>query len=196
MIRPLKFSDYFSDQACTVDQIVHKLSDLYFRFPASSVVNLFYLKLLQDHDPKLFEQVKSKILLTLPNRALVLNCSVVLPKLQHEMLKNSVQTNTQIPEVSDPIQADEISQLIDKFTINPPKMIFDPARHDPNANYAVNSNKEDFELISETLAMVYADQGYVGKAEKMFKKLGLLFPEKSSYFADQIKMLKSKDINP
>jgi hypothetical protein len=196
MIRPLNFSDYFSDSAIPVDQIVQKLSDLNYRFPASSVVNLFYLKLLQEYDSKLYDHIKSKILLTLPNRALVLQCSVVLPRLQHEMLKNNSNSQPQINTDFEEIPNDDISLLIDKFTINPPKMIFDPARHDPNINYALTPNKDDFELISETLAMVYANQGYVGKAEKMFKKLGLLFPEKSSYFADQIKMLKSKDINP
>ena len=196
MTRSLKFSDYFLDAPTTLDQMVQKLANLNYRFPASSVVNLFYLKLLQEYNTKQFDKVKSKILLTLPNRALVLQCSVELPRLQHEMVKNNIVTTPQINTNQETDKKDEISLLIDKFTINPPKMIFDPARHDPNVNYAINSKKEDFELISETLAMVYAQQGYVGKAEKMYKKLALLFPEKNSYFADQIKMLKSKDINP
>lgn len=200
MTRLLKFSDYFSDSPTTLDQMVQKLANLNYRFPASSVVNLFYLKLLQEYNTKQFDQLKSKTLLTLPNRALVVHCSVELPRLQHEMLKNSIVTAPQPqtdPKATTEIDPkDEIGSLIDRFTVNPPKMIFDPNRHDPNVNYATNSKKEDFELISETLAMVYAEQGYVGKAEKMFKKLALFFPEKSSYFADQIKMLKSKDINP
>lgn len=195
-MKQLNISDYFSDFPVELDQIAQKLANLNFRFPASSVVNLFYLKVLQDYDPKEFDKVKSKMLLTLPNRTLVSQCAVELPRLQHEMLKNNP---TFIP-LSDPnqteLQKDEIALLIDKFTVNPPKMIFDPSRHDPSANYEKNTKIEDFELVSETLAMVYAEQGYVGKAEKMFKKLGLLFPEKNSYFADQIKTLKSKDINP
>lgn len=72
-------------------------------------------------------------------------------------------------------------------------MIFLPERHDASINFETNPNDERFEPISETLAIIYAEQGYTGKAVKMFKKLGLLFPEKSSYFADQIKKIKNKD---
>lgn len=195
-MKQLNLSDYFSDFPVELDQIAQKLANFNFRFPASSVVNLFYLKLLQEYNAKEFDKVKSKMLLTLPNRALVSQCSVELPRLQHEMLKNTPILNPLIDPNQPEVQKDEIALLIDKFTINPPKMIFDPSRHDPTVNYEKNIKVEDFELVSETLAMVYAEQGYVGKAEKMFKKLGLLFPEKNSYFADQIKMLKSKDINP
>jgi hypothetical protein len=192
----LNLSDYFSDFPVELDQIAQKLENFNFRFPASSVVNLFYLKLLQDHNPKEFDKVKSKMLLTLPNRALVSHCAIELPRLQHEMLKNTPLSISQNEPNKTEVIKDEISMLIDKFSTNPPKMIFDPTRHDPSANYEKNTKIEDFELVSETLAMVYAEQGYIGKAEKMYKKLGLLFPEKNSYFANQIKMLKSKDINP
>jgi hypothetical protein len=74
-------------------------------------------------------------------------------------------------------------------------MGFNPDVHDANVNFGKASLLEDSELISETLANIYAEQGYTGKAEKMFKKLALLFPEKSVYFADQIKKLKNIENN-
>ncbi|HPS72428.1 MAG TPA: hypothetical protein PLM70_09255, partial [Bacteroidales bacterium] len=190
MIKQLEFLDYFTDYPHEIEEMMRKLSDLFHRFPASSVVNLFYLKMLQEYDNKEFEKIKSKILLTMPNRSLILNSNVVLPRLQSESkrIKQPIQQN-ESPEVTDN-HPDEISQLIDKFTQNPPKMIFDPSRHDPNVNYEKQANIGDFELVSETLAKVYADQGYTQKAEKIYKKLGLLFPEKNSYFADQIKKIK------
>jgi len=47
-------------------------------------------------------------------------------------------------------------------------------------------------IISETLADLLAAQGYEKRAKKMYKHLGLIFPEKSSFFAAKIKKLKKK----
>jgi len=49
------------------------------------------------------------------------------------------------------------------------------------------------EIVTETLADIMAQQGYVDKARQMYIKLSLLFPEKSSYFAGKIKELKNLD---
>lgn len=46
------------------------------------------------------------------------------------------------------------------------------------------------DIISETLAELLVDQGSNKKAIKMYKKLSLIFPEKSAFFAAQIKKLK------
>jgi hypothetical protein len=46
------------------------------------------------------------------------------------------------------------------------------------------------EVVSETLARLLAKQGYKDKAQAMYEKLRLLFPEKSDYFAAEIQKLK------
>ena len=194
-MKQLIFTDYFSDYPHDLDAMREKLLDLYQRFPASSVVNLFFLKMLQEHDFKEFEKVKSKILLSMPNRSLIQNSNVILPRLYAEpnsSIQTNPQTNTTVFETGNQI---ELSELIDKFSVNPPKMIFDPSRHNANVNYEKESKMDEVELVSETLAMIYASQGYTQKAEKIFKKLALLFPEKNCYFADQIKKIKNKDFN-
>lgn len=188
------FLNYFPGIYGDRSEIVKKMEDLHYRFPASSVVNLFYLRILQDYKLKDFEKKKSKLLLTLPHRATLLRMQVELPKFQDEILQN-VQKIKPTPPIQQTRSEEhqEIYSLITQFTQNPPKMIFLPERHDASINFETNPNDERFEPISETLAIIYAEQGYTGKAVKMFKKLGLLFPEKSSYFADQIKKIKNKD---
>ena len=51
-------------------------------------------------------------------------------------------------------------------------------------------NKENDDIITETLAKVYAKQEHFEKAILAYQKLSLKYPQKSSYFADQIKVIK------
>lgn len=55
---------------------------------------------------------------------------------------------------------------------------------------AEKSVTENQDVVSETLAKLYAKQGYRDKAAQMYARLALLFPEKSPYFAAEIEKLK------
>ncbi|MFZ1378709.1 MAG: hypothetical protein WAS56_03520 [Saprospiraceae bacterium] len=52
------------------------------------------------------------------------------------------------------------------------------------------SNKLSEEVVSETLAELYVNQGFIDKAIEMYGKLSLKYPEKSTTFALLIKNLK------
>lgn len=54
------------------------------------------------------------------------------------------------------------------------------------------SVKEDDDLITETLAKIYAQQGNIEKAIKAYNKLSLKYPEKKVYFASQIRELEKE----
>ena len=52
---------------------------------------------------------------------------------------------------------------------------------------------EQMDFVTETLAAIYADQGYYDKAIEVYAKLILLYPEKSAYFASLVNEIKSKN---
>jgi hypothetical protein len=82
--------------------------------------------------------------------------------------------------------------LIDKFIIEEPRMA-NPKRDFFNPiNMAENSSVEKDEIVSETLAKIYISQGLYEKSLKIYRKLSLDNPEKSSYFAAQIENLEFK----
>jgi hypothetical protein len=52
-------------------------------------------------------------------------------------------------------------------------------------------SEADFtDFCTETLAQIYADQGYPDQAKQIYSRLSLRFPEKSAYFAALIEKLK------
>ncbi len=58
--------------------------------------------------------------------------------------------------------------------------------------FAEKSLKENEEIVSETLAKILVEQEKYDRAILMYKRLRLKFPEKSSYFAGEIKKITKK----
>ena len=84
------------------------------------------------------------------------------------------------------------SRPIDKFIAEKPSLLRGSA---PAADPVVIDIQEEFDdsgFYTETLAAIYAEQGFVKRALDVYAKLILQYPEKSLYFASLVKELKTK----
>ena len=79
--------------------------------------------------------------------------------------------------------------LIDRFIKNSPKININKEYNNDIEIIPESKIKDD--LITETLAKIYINQKKYNKAIKADKILGLKYPKKSSFFADQIKRIKN-----
>ncbi len=81
------------------------------------------------------------------------------------------------------------AHLIDKFLADQPKIVPKKEFFSP-VNMARKSVEEDAEIVSETLANLYVQQGHYTKAIKAFEQLSLKFPKKNVYFSARIKEIE------
>ncbi|MBU1483311.1 MAG: hypothetical protein KKG25_00465 [Bacteroidetes bacterium] len=83
-------------------------------------------------------------------------------------------------------------QIIEKFIKEEPQIRPLAPNKIDTENKAKKSSEDSNEVVSETLAKIYVEQMLYHKALDVYKKLSLKFPEKSAYFASQIKYLELK----
>ncbi len=90
---------------------------------------------------------------------------------------------------SDTFKKPKQSKIIDKFIAENPKIA--PIKSSaPKENLAKARTTKPEALMTETLARIYLEQKNYKKAIQSYKILSLKYPEKSSFFANQIKAIK------
>jgi tetratricopeptide (TPR) repeat protein len=90
---------------------------------------------------------------------------------------------------------DAIDKFLEKDEISPIKIELKNQEKDEKAPVPDLEQTDDSDFFSETLAKIYIKQRKYDKALEIIHKIVLFYPEKSSYFADQIQMLEDLIIN-
>ena len=89
-----------------------------------------------------------------------------------------------------PIDRSNETETIDTFISKKPKLKFEVYENE-STDDTVDDVSNQAGYMTETLAKLYLNQKNYEKAIQSYKILILKFPEKNSYFADQIKKIKS-----
>ena len=98
-------------------------------------------------------------------------------------------------EIKDKSPIQNKLDIIDKFISDNPK-IKPVAHYQPKPKLINNDEDISDSLMTETLARIYLEQKNYNKAIQSYKILSLKYPEKSSFFADQLKLIvELKDNN-
>jgi len=193
------------------------LKELNERYPAFEAGWILYLKNLKNLNDSSFEQElihvairiqdrrKLYLFLNEPSKVTDLNEGTAADtdagkklNLHDLILPSEYQMDTRItpeePEVIRTIQekSGKKISLIEKFLEAQPKM---PPINETKSGSPMESQSQPEEvsddLVTETLAMIYSQQGYYKKAIQIFEKLSLKYPEKSTYFAGHIEKIKN-----
>ncbi|PKP31963.1 MAG: hypothetical protein CVT99_07075 [Bacteroidetes bacterium HGW-Bacteroidetes-16] len=97
-------------------------------------------------------------------------------------------------EKLDAVKEKSKEELLDEFIKNQPSITRPKAAFYNPLEVAKESIVDQENIISETLATIYYDQGHLQKAIKIYQKLSLKYPEKSTYFAALIQKAE-KELN-
>lgn len=180
-MRNININTFFENFPILPEAQIELLEKYLSNYPASQWLTFLYAKMLQEKNPKRFEKAKNRLLPSIQNRQIFQQS-----KIDYSIFSNEATVEKEV---------DEVEKLMEQFEKKPPKIKFDPAKHNAEINLAENFDVVEVEFISETLAMIYAEQGYTGNAIQMIKKLIVQYPEKNAYFAALIEKVKTSSIS-
>jgi predicted Zn-dependent protease len=159
---------------------------------------MLYLKNLKEIESPDYQQVLKTAAVMVNDRKMMYNF------LNTEIQKKSQKTGQEnlIQELDENEKTGNSNPLIDRFLTSAPGKITRNSNDEGasekgnRAEIVEKSDTENDDMITETLAAIYVQQKNYEKAINAYEKLSLKYPEKSIYFAGQIKEIeKLKNTN-
>ncbi|GAA4298521.1 hypothetical protein [Nibribacter koreensis] len=115
---------------------------------------------------------------------------------QPDLILEHVKGNGAMEQVVKPVTKLDVQlSIIDQFLKSNPKlksMAHLQQKSEPQEDLSAKSSKIKKNLASENLALIFIKQGKHKKALKIYEQLIVKFPEKKSYFAEQIEKLRNE----
>lgn len=127
------------------------------------------------------EENKSKLSVEAPAPVIILE---IKPEIKSESKERPATAETE--ETSSEV-------LIERFLRDAPRLSRPKKEFYNPVNLAARSIEENEDFYTETYASICLKQGNVAKALKIYAKLSLKLPEKSSYFAGLIEKIKKEN---
>jgi tetratricopeptide (TPR) repeat protein len=163
------------------------------QYPCFHAAWILLIKNLQQTGDQELENCIRNSAIKIPDRKILYN--FLFANTQNEASGYYIeQTETVMNSSIDEGKEREGNRLIDKFLsgdAGPIRIEKDyETEAGPDNEVVSRSLAESDELITETLANIYAEQKKYDKALDAFKKLSLKYPEKSVYFAARIKEIE------
>ncbi|MFH0895070.1 MAG: tetratricopeptide repeat protein [Bacteroidota bacterium] len=141
-------------------------------FPYFQSSLILFLKSLHQNDDERFQEYLKKYSVAIPDR---------------KVLEAFLDKDYNEPSTEKDLH------IIEQFIRNEPRILRNEGENTEEYSSLPGEEapEDDVDFGSETLAQIYIKQGNKEKAIKIFENLSLKYPEKSSYFADQISNLKN-----
>ena len=196
-----KFNFIINNFKSKDDNQLSDLKGLFNKYPFSQTISAYYLKSLKDQNKNNFSHILRRTAILSFDRS-------NLRDWINDDINQEEQTNKEkkIRQGDDKFtfldwfdqisnnksKIDEKIDLVESFIDKKSDRIIEAN----DKEYKFNDNKYDKdnpELITETLAKILTNQKKYKKAIKAYRILSLKYPEKSSFFADHIKEIKKLD---
>ncbi len=177
------------------------LKALFNKYPYSQTISAYYLKSLKDQNKNNFSHILRRAAILSFDRSNLRNWinNDINKEEQLDKQKKSKVNDDKFTFLdwfdkisNDKSKIDEKIDLIESFIDKKSERIIKP--NEEEYEFKFNKyDKDNPELITETLAKILTNQKKYKKAIKAYRILSLKYPKKSSFFADHINKIKKLD---